>query len=187
MSAQPAGTRAAPDRRSSTVPKRSSILPKPSSMVVDPTALIAQHAQLTGMQPVTLGPHTVLHPHCRISSALAPVVLGQGVIVYEKAKIGVGMGVEPDAESRPNSMVSSRGSASIKHEGTLIGTNVVIESNAIVEASEIGEGTVVEVGASVGRGSVVGRVRTIFTSCPHVDFWLTTAVLHYRCWDSGTP
>lgn len=152
-------------------------------MAVDPTALIAQHAQFTGVQPVTLGPHTVLHPHCKISSALEPVVLGQGVIVYEKAKIGVGMGVESDAESRPNSMISSRGSASIKHEGTLIGTNVVIESNVVVEAAEIGEGTVIEVGATVGRGCVVGRVCSVFASYTHTDFWLTTAVLHYRCWD----
>lgn len=168
MASQPAPARPGPDRRSSTAPKRTSMLPKPSCIALDPSALIAQHAQLTGTHPITLGPNTVLHPHSRLSSALAPVVLGEGVVVCERAKIGVGMGPEPDAESKRSSMASARSSASVRSEGTLLGRHVVVESNAIVEAAEVGEGTVIEVGAHLGRGCVIGRVCTELPSpSPH--------------------
>lgn len=131
------------------------MLPKPSSMVVDASVLIAQHAQLSGTYAMTLGANTVLHPHSKISSALAPVVLGEGVIVYERAKVGVGMAAEPDAESRRSSMASARSSTS---SGVTLGKNVVVESNAVVEAAEVGEGSVIEVGAVLGKGCTVGKV-----------------------------
>jgi carbonic anhydrase/acetyltransferase-like protein (isoleucine patch superfamily) len=158
------------------------MLPKPSSIALDPSVLIAQHAQLTGTQPITLGPHTVLHPHSKISSALAPVVLGEGVVVYERAKVGVGMGPELDAESRRSSMASARSSAPVRSEGTVLGRNVVVESNALVEAAEVGEGTVIEVGAVVGRGSVIGKVcAPPSTTCRHRHHRKLTAstVLHH--------
>lgn len=162
MSSQQLPSRSAPDRRSSTVPKRTSLLPKPASIVLDVSVLIAQHAQLTGTQPITIGQNSVLHPHSKISSALAPVVLGEGCVVYERAKVGVGMGAELDAESRRSSMASARNSASIRDsmraEGVVLGRNVVVESNAVVEASEVGEGTVIEVGAVLGKGCVIGKV-----------------------------
>ena len=162
MSAQAPSARAAPDRRSSTVPKRTSLLPKPSSIVLDGSVLIAQHAQLTGTYPITIAANVVLHPHSRISSALAPVVLGEGCVVYERAKVGFGMGAETDAESKRSSMASSRNSTStrdsLRGEGTVLGTNVVVESNAVVEAAEVGEGSVIEVGALLGRGCIIGKV-----------------------------
>jgi dynactin-6 len=134
------------------------MLPKPSSMAIDPSVLIAQHAQITGTHPITLGPNTVLHPHSKVSSALAPVVLGEGVVVYERAKVGMGVGPDMSAENRRSSMVSARNSASIRGEGTMLGRNVVVESNAVVEAAEVGEGSVIEVGAVLGRGCVIGKV-----------------------------
>jgi dynactin-6 len=134
------------------------MLPKPSSIALDPTVLIAQHAQITGTHPITLGPNTILHPHSKVSSALAPVVLGEGVVVYERAKVGIGLGPDLDAESRRSSMASSRSSGNVRSDGTLLGKNVVVEANAVVEAAEVGEGTVVEVGAILGRGCVVGKV-----------------------------
>jgi dynactin-6 len=137
------------------------MLPKPSSMAIDPSVLIAQHAQITGMHPITLGPNTVLHPHSKVSSAMASVVLGEGVVVYERAKVGMGMGPDVDVEGRRSSMVSARNSASIRGEGTVLGRNVVIESNAVVEAAEVGEGSVIEVGAVLGRGCVIGKVRLL--------------------------
>jgi dynactin-6 len=161
MSAQPTPVRPGPERRSSTAPKRTSMLPKPSSIALDPSVLIAQHAQITGMHPITLGPNTILHPHSKISSALAPVVLGEGVVVYERAKVGLGVGPDVDAESRRSSMASARSSATIRNDGTLLGKNVVVESNAIVEAAEVGEGSVIEVGAVLGRGCVLGRVNVL--------------------------
>jgi dynactin-6 len=150
--------RAASDRRSSTVPKRTSLLPKPSSIAIDPSVLIAQHAQLTGMYPITVGPDTVLHPHSRINSAFCPVLVGEGVILYEKSKIGFGSDGESAADSRRSSMAPVSVRDSMRAEGTVLGSNVVVESNAVVEAAEVGEGTVIEVGAVLGRGCVVGKV-----------------------------
>lgn len=162
MSAQPTPGRPAPDRRSSTVPKRTSLLPKPSSIVLDGSVLIAQHAQLTGTHPITISSNSVLHPHSKISSALAPVFLGEGCVVYERAKIGVGMGAELDVDSRRSSMASSRSSTSMRDpmraDGVVLGKYVVVESNAVVEAAEVGEGSVIEVGAVLGRGCVIGKV-----------------------------
>jgi dynactin-6 len=168
MSAQPAPARPGPDRRSTAAPKRTSMLPKPSSIALDPSVLIAQHAQITGTHPITLGPNTTLHPHSRISSALAPVVLGEGVVVYERAKVGMGVGPDLDAESRRSSMASARSSATVRSDGTVLGRNVVVESNAIVEAAEVGEGSVIEVGAVLGRGCVLGKVRVSSLSLPSI-------------------
>jgi dynactin-6 len=171
MSTQPTPSRpSAADRRTSTLQKRASILPKPSSIVLDPTVLIAQHAQLTGTHAITIGPRSVLHPHSKISSALASVVLGQGVIIYERAKVGVGMMPASDAESRRSSVsvADSRRSStrdSVRGEGILLSKNVVVETNAVVEAAEVGEGSVIEVGAYLGRGCVIGRFCTIGAHC----------------------
>lgn len=145
----------------SGAPKRTSLLPKPSSIVLDSSVLIAQHAQLTGLHPITIGPNTVLHPHSKLSSALAPVVLDEGCVIFERAKVGVGMGSELDSEGRRTNM-SARSNANVREsmrsEGTVLGRNVVVESNAVVEAAEVGEGTVIEVGAVIGRGSIIGKV-----------------------------
>lgn len=77
--------------------------------------------------------------------------------MFERAKVGVGVGPEPGADSRQSS-ASIRDS--MRSEGTVLGRNVVVESNAVVEAAEVGEGTVVEVGAKLGRGCTVGKVCT---------------------------
>lgn len=91
---------------------------------------------------------------------MAPVVLGSGVIVFERAKIGVGSGDSASAGSRPSSLMSGAGArGSVREDGTVLGPNVVIETGAIIEAAEIGEGSVVEVGSVLGRGCVVGKVR----------------------------
>ncbi|XP_014552555.1 hypothetical protein COCVIDRAFT_41274 [Bipolaris victoriae FI3] len=164
MSAHLTTGRPTSDRRVSGAPKRTSLLPKPSSIVLDSSVLIAQHAQLTGLHPITIGPNTVLHPHSKLSSALAPVVLDEGCVIFERAKVGVGMGSELDSEGRRTNM-SARSNAnareSMRSEGTVLGRNVVVESNAVVEAAEVGEGTVIEVGAVIGRGSIIGKYCTI--------------------------
>jgi dynactin-6 len=158
MSAQPTAARPT-DRRTSSIQKRQSVLPKPASLFLDPSVLVAQHAQLSGTLPITVGPNAVLHPHTKISSAVAPVVIGEGVIVYEKVKIGVGMGASQAIDSRRSSVMSTASTRdSSRGDGTVLGRNVVIETGATIEAAEIGEGTVVEVGAIVGRGCVIGKV-----------------------------
>jgi dynactin-6 len=163
-----APTRPADPRRTSTLQKRASLLPKPSTITLHPTALIAQHAQLTGTYPITIGPAAVLHPHCKLSSAQAPLVLGPGVIVYERAKVGVGMGEAVDIAKGGGGGVESRRASGIegrRGEGTLLGKNVVVETRAVVEAAEVGEGSVVEVGAYLGPGSVVGKFCTVGAHC----------------------
>ncbi|KAF2020507.1 trimeric LpxA-like protein [Aaosphaeria arxii CBS 175.79] len=162
MSSGAAPSRPSGDRRTSAIQKRQSILPKPASIVLDPSVIIAQHAQLTGTQPITIGPNAVLHPHSRISSTLAPVVLGEGVVIYERAKVGVGIGNGTDASLRRSSTASARDSIrSTRGEGTVLERHVVIETGAIVEAAEIGEGSLVEAGAVLGRGCVIGKYCTI--------------------------
>ncbi|ORY12834.1 trimeric LpxA-like protein [Clohesyomyces aquaticus] len=152
----PAPARAPSDRRTSTLgssssKRQSTALPKPSSIFLDPSVLIAQHAQLTGTHPITVGPNTVLHPHCKISSAHAPVVMWEGVVVYERARVGV-------ENPRVMRTDTSRG------DGVVLGKNVVIETGCVIEASEIGEGSVIEVGANIGVGCVIGEFCTISAS-----------------------
>lgn len=83
-------------------------------------------------------------------------------MVFERAKVGVGMG---DEEGKRGSMAPppARSSAhmrveSMRSEGTVLGRNVVVDSGAVVEAAEVGEGSVIEVGAVVGRGTIIGKV-----------------------------
>lgn len=81
--------------------------------------------------------------------------------MFERAKVGVGMGEE---EGKRGSMAPpARSSAhmrveSMRSEGTVLGRNVVVDSGAVVEAAEVGEGSVIEVGAVVGRGTIIGKV-----------------------------
>ncbi|PVH99008.1 trimeric LpxA-like protein [Periconia macrospinosa] len=150
------------DRRTSAISKRTSILPKPNSLFLDPSVLVAQHASFTGIQPITVGPNTVLHPHSKISSAIAPVVLGEGVIVYERARVGVGIG---EADKRASSASASSVRESMRVDGTVLGRHVVIETGAVVEAAEIGEASTIEAGAVLGRGCVVGKFCTVSANC----------------------
>jgi dynactin-6 len=93
---------------------------------------------------------------------LAPVVLGEGVIIHERVKIGLGIAGGDGADSRRSSIMSTTSARdSVRGEGTLLGKNAVVETGAVVEAAEIGEGSVVEVGATIGRGCVVGKYCTI--------------------------
>jgi dynactin-6 len=105
---------------------------------------------LTGSRPITIGPNVVLHPHSKISSAHAPVVLGDGVVVYERGRVGVSAVVAPPVPSGVRD--GGRG------EGVLLGRNVVVETGAVVEAAEVGEGTVIEAGVKLGVGCVIGKV-----------------------------
>jgi dynactin-6 len=153
--AQPNPSRAPSDpRRTSTLQKRTSILPRPSTLTIDDTVLIAQHASLTGSYPITLAPDVVLHPHAKISSALAPVVVEEGCVVHERARVGVW--------SSDGGNVGAYAGGGI--EGVKLGKWVVVETNAIIEASEIGQGSEIGVGVSVGRGCVIGKVCASFPS-----------------------
>ena len=81
------------------------------------------------------------------------------MVIYERAKVGVGMGDSADAASRRSSVSSARDSLrSLRGDGTVIGRNVVIETGAVVEAAEVGEGSLIEAGVVLGRGCVIGKV-----------------------------
>ena len=88
----------------------------------------------------------MLHPHGKVTSGTAPVVVGEGCIVFEKAVVGVGL----------RDSFAARGES--RADGVVLGRNVVVETGAVVEAAEVGEGTVVEAGARLGAGVVVGKV-----------------------------
>lgn len=152
-------------RRTSTAPKRTSLLPRPSSIAIDPTALIAQHVQLTGTYPITIGPGAVLHPHSRVNSTGCAVMLGEGSVVYERARVGAGevedLGGRPGLGRRISGVT-----AGARGDGVVLGRNVVVETGAVVEAAEVGDGCVVEAGAVVGRGCVLGRVSGHFPPPP---------------------
>jgi len=90
-------------------------------------------------------------------------MLGEGVVLYERARVGGLEEEKGDAglEKLRGARESLGGSVreSMRGEGVVLGRNVVVETGAVVEASEVGEGSVVEAGAVVGRGAVLGRVR----------------------------
>ena len=98
--------------------------------------LIADTAQLTGAHPIRIGHNTVLHPRCRLNSALGPITIGDHCILNERTVLAA-----PD------------------ERGMVLDNYVVVEMNAVVEAARIGEGSVVEIGVRVGKGAVVGKVR----------------------------
>lgn len=163
MSLQPhTPSRPSEGRRTSSMAKRVPAHPKPASLVLDPSVLVAQHCQFAGTQPITVGAYTVLHPHSKINSSLAPVVLGEGVIVYERVKIGwgsAGHDASGKGGARFAGAVRDSRDMATRPEGTVVGRNVVIETGAVVEAAEVGEGTIIEVGAVLGRGCVIGKVK----------------------------
>lgn len=127
-----------------------------------------------------MGPNAVLHPHAKVSSAQAPVVIGENVVLWERAKIGVGMADSMD-ESKRNSVASMASRTSVRDstrgEGTVLGRNVTIEATAVVEAAEVGEGSVVEVGAYLGKGCVIGKASFVYQTLIKK---LTVTVLHNR-------
>lgn len=132
-------------RRISTLPSA----PKaPTS--IDPTATIADRAILTGNYPITIGPKAVIHPHARLISNTGPIKIGEGVIVWEKATVGIG--------AAGDVAVLSSGDDDDDEDGVTIGWNVVIESAAVVEGKEIGEGTTIEAFAIIEKGAVIGKV-----------------------------
>lgn len=131
-------------RRSS---KRVSTLPSapkaPTS--IDPAAVIANHAILTGIYPIKIGPRAVIHQYAKIVSGDGPIEIGEGCIIWEKVVIG---------NAKEEERQKSEGEKNIT-----LGSNVVIETGAVVEAESIGESTIVEAFAKVGEGAVIGRVR----------------------------
>jgi dynactin 6 len=131
-------------KRASTLPS----LPKaPTS--IDPSAIVANHAILTGLYPITIGPRAVLHPYAKIVSGDGPIEIGEGCIIWEKAVVGSGSLAEDDAKKTE------------KVKKIVLGPNVIVESGAVVEAESVGEGTIIEPFSKIGGGANVGKVNSI--------------------------
>lgn len=127
-------------KRVSTVPSA----PKaPTS--IDPAAIIANHAILTGIYPIKIGPRAVIHQYAKIVSGDGPIEFGEGCIIWEKAMVG--------------NAAEDEGKKSDKEKKITLGSNVVIESGAVVAAESVGENTIIEAFARVGEGATVGKVR----------------------------
>lgn len=126
--------------------KRMSIAPPtpraPSTIAT--SATIANHALLSGTSQITIGAHAVLHPYARVLSHAGPVEIGEAVVVWERAVVGVGPGDEDEEE--------------VEARFVLVERDCVIESGALVAAKMVGRGTVVEAFARVGEGCVIGKV-----------------------------
>jgi len=120
-----------------------SIVPKPPSSL-SPTCVIAETASLTGTNLITLSANAVLQPRAKIIATYAPVVIGEGCIVCEKASIGL-LNAESDEEQDSGI-------------GVILEKNVTVEAGAVVEAKFVGEGTTIELGAKIGKGAILGKV-----------------------------
>lgn len=137
-------------RQNTSSRRASSFAPKPP-LSLDSTSIVANHVQLVGIHPVTIGPNSVINPHARINSTNCSVAIGAGCIIAEKASIGLS-GLSQD-------------SMDASHLETIkIGDNVRIESNAVIEAEFIGEYSIVDVDAQIGAGAIIGK-HCIITAC----------------------
>ncbi|KAI5789079.1 hypothetical protein EDC01DRAFT_717724 [Geopyxis carbonaria] len=87
------------------------------------TSIIADAAQLTGTHRVRVGGNSVLHPRCKLNSALGPITIGAHCIISERTLL-----------------------AAPGPEGLTLEDGVTVETNAVVEATRLGAGTTVEVG-----------------------------------------
>ncbi|MCJ1381310.1 hypothetical protein MMC17_004420 [Xylographa soralifera] len=119
-----------------------STVPKPPSSL-SPTCIIAETASLTGTSLITVSANAVLHPRAKIIATYAPVVIGEGCIVCERASVGL-LNAENDEEQESGI-------------GVILEKNVTVEAGAVVEAKFVGEGTTIELGARIGKGAILGK------------------------------
>ena len=142
-----------------------SSLPKAPTNL-SPKAVIADTAVLTGLHLITIGANAVLHPRARVNSTYAPVTIGAGCVVSERACVGLlqepddnegGEGEKGDAEERSGDADVGPGRENSR-DGVVLEENVVLEPAAIVEAARVGQSTVMEAGSKIGAGAVIGKV-----------------------------
>jgi len=112
---------------------------------IDAAAIIANHAVLTGVYPIEIGPQVVIHQYAKVASGTGPIEIGEGSIIWEKAVVG--NAAEDEAKESDD-----KGSITL-------GSNVIIETGAMIEAESIGDSTIVEAFAKIGKGAIIGKVR----------------------------
>jgi len=92
---------------------------------------------------ISIAENAILQPYAKVDSTVCAVEIGRGVLVGEKAVIGV---------------IAGGGGEGGRQEKVILERNVLVENGAVVQAVRVGEGTVVQSDARVGAGVVVGRV-----------------------------
>lgn len=97
-----------------------------------------------------MGAKAVLHPHSRVVSAAGPVEIGEGVIIWERATIGINEDEVDEDEEDEDIEIGSK--------FIMLERNCIVESGATVAAKLVGEGTTIEAFAKIGEGSVIGKV-----------------------------
>ncbi|MCJ1317565.1 hypothetical protein MMC15_002890 [Xylographa vitiligo] len=127
---------------STTSRRPASVVPKPPSSL-SPTCIIAETASLTGTNLITVSANAVLQARAKIIATYAPVVIGEGCVVCERASVGL-LNAESDEEEESGI-------------GVILEKNVTVEAGAVVEAKFVGEGTTIELGARIGKGAILGK------------------------------
>ena len=138
---------------STSTRRPTSIVPKPPSSLSS-TCVIAETASLIGTNLITVSANAVLQPRARIIATSAPVVIGEGCIVCERATVGQ-LNAETDEEEESGI-------------GVILEKNVIVEAGALVEAKFVGEGTTIELGARIGKGAILGKASITLRS---MDTW----------------
>ena len=105
-----------------------------------PTALVHPTCTITGNEPISIGPNSIIHLRTSINSTYTPLTISEYTLISERVTLGY---TSPPAPSAPPT--------------TYIGSHTVIESGAIVEAASIGSCCVVETGAKIGKGAILGN------------------------------
>jgi dynactin-6 len=109
--------------------------------------VIADKAILVGTHAIGVGAGAVIHPHGKLDSMQGAVVIGEGVVVWEKAVVGLAVAANVVDENRSSEVESE----------VRIGRNTVVETGAVVQGS-VGEGCVLEAGCKISPGARVGKV-----------------------------
>jgi dynactin-6 len=142
-------------KRISTAPAA----PQPPPATIHPSAIIANHANLAGVFPITIGANAVLNPYAKVISNAGPVEIGEGSVIWERAVVGIS--AEAATKDEDDDLGPGR-------TFVMLERNCIIESGARVEAKLVGEGTVIEAFATIGEGCVIGKVseKKVSAYCP---------------------
>jgi dynactin 6 len=134
--------------------KRRSVLPSvlqagPKAPVkLSSTIVIADSAILTGVDAITIGSDSVVHPRAKLESSRGPVNVGRRCIISERSHVGASA-IGSEADDAPNTSTAAA-----------LDDFVTIEVGAVIEAggTTIGEGSTIGAGARIGKGAIVGKV-----------------------------
>ncbi|CAD6506143.1 BgTH12-07073 [Blumeria graminis f. sp. triticale] len=132
--------------------KRSSTAAQKPPTSLAKSVIISEQASLIGINHITVGANTVIHPRSKLNSMNVPISIGNNCIISERCRIGL------QGDSSTSEVLSIN-----------IENGVIIETGAVVEASIIGEGCILEVNSKIGKGAILGKFCKIGPSCEVID------------------